>query len=111
VVRCDGRRGLEEGRHVVEELARRYLLDEVGAAVFDACVGELVGVSSGTVPYYLLRRTFKVASWTLGFLFPMRFLSERIASLGCTVLERITSDISRLRGISSLRGVSEALYG
>lgn len=46
--------------------------------------------------------TFRAASWTLGFLFPIRFFSERMASLGCTVLDRITSEISRLRGMSSL---------
>ena len=51
-------------------------------------------------------RTFRVASWILGFLFPIRFFNARIASLGCTVLERITSDISRLRGMSSLQRVS-----
>tara|TARA_R110002003_G_scaffold3_13_gene71 strand:+ start:21268 stop:21585 length:318 start_codon:yes stop_codon:yes gene_type:complete len=32
-----------------------------------------------------------------------------MASLGCTVLERITSDISRFRGMSSLQAVSTVL--
>lgn len=46
--------------------------------------------------------TFKALSWVFGFLSPMRFLRERMASLGGTVFERITSEISRLRAISSL---------
>lgn len=32
----------------------------------------------------------------------MRRFSDRMASLGCTVLDLMTSEISRLRGISSL---------
>ena len=36
-----------------------------------------------------------------GFLLPMRFFSDRMASLGCTVLDRMVSDISRLRAMSS----------
>jgi hypothetical protein len=32
----------------------------------------------------------------------MRFLSERMASLGCTVLDLMMSEISRLRAMSSL---------
>jgi hypothetical protein len=46
----------------------------------------------------------------LGFLWPILFLSDFIASLGCTVFDRITSDISRLRGMSSLFGVSALYY-
>ena len=38
----------------------------------------------------------------LGFLLPMRRLRERMASLGCTVLLRMTSEISRLSAMSSL---------
>ena len=37
----------------------------------------------------------------LGFLLPIRFLSDRIASLGCTVFDLIISEISRLVAISS----------
>jgi hypothetical protein len=33
-----------------------------------------------------------------------------MASLGCTVLDRITSDISRLRGMSSLYTISTTAY-
>jgi len=36
-------------------------------------------------------------------LFPMRRLRDRIASLGCTVLDRMTSEISRFAAISSLK--------
>ena len=36
-----------------------------------------------------------------GFLLPMRFFSDRIASLGWTVFDRIRSEISRLVAISS----------
>lgn len=31
----------------------------------------------------------------------MRFFNARMASLGCTVLDRMTSDISRFKGMSS----------
>jgi len=44
---------------------------------------------------------FKALSWVFGFLLLMRFFSERMASLGCTVLDRMTSEISRLRAMSS----------
>jgi hypothetical protein len=38
-----------------------------------------------------------------GFLLLMRFLSERIASLGWTVLDLMMSEISRLSAMSSLQ--------
>ena len=50
----------------------------------------------------MLLLTFSALSWVFGFLLPMRFLSERIASFGCTVFDRMTSEISKLRAISSL---------
>jgi hypothetical protein len=37
----------------------------------------------------------------LGFLLPILFLSDRMASLGCTVFDLIRSEISRLVRISS----------
>lgn len=46
--------------------------------------------------------TLSAASWMFGFLLPMRRLRERMASLGCTVFERMTSEISRLSAMSSL---------
>jgi hypothetical protein len=47
VVVCPSAAGrLHQGGHVVEELARRYLLDEVGAAVLDAGICELARVSA-----------------------------------------------------------------
>lgn len=46
--------------------------------------------------------TLRAASCTFGFLLPMRFLMERMASFGCTVLERMMSEISRLSAMSSL---------
>jgi hypothetical protein len=51
-----------------------------------------------------------VASWTLGFLWPILRFSDFMASLGCTVLDRITSDISRFSGMSSLHTVSVRCY-
>lgn len=45
--------------------------------------------------------SFSVDSWMLGFLFPIRFFNDRIASLGCTVFDRIRSEISRLKAMSS----------
>jgi hypothetical protein len=47
-------------------------------------------------------RTLSAVSCVLGFLLPMRFFSDRIASLGWTVLDLMTSEISRLSAISSL---------
>jgi hypothetical protein len=41
----------------------------------------------------------------------MRFFSERMASLGCTVLDLITSEISRLRAMSSLEHCQSLLAG
>lgn len=46
--------------------------------------------------------TFNALNCVLGFLLPMRFFRERMASFGWTVLDLMTSEISRLRGISSL---------
>jgi hypothetical protein len=46
--------------------------------------------------------TFRAASWTFGFLFPIRFLSERMASFGWTVFDLMTSEISRFKAMSSL---------
>lgn len=62
--------------------------------------GLLVVVEVGSC--FLSGRTFKALSCVLGFLSPMRFFSERIASLGGTVFDLITSEISRLRAMSSL---------
>ena len=45
--------------------------------------------------------SMRVDNWMFGFLLPMRFLRERMASLGCTVLDLIKSEISRLVAISS----------
>jgi hypothetical protein len=45
----------------------------------------------------------------LGFLLPMRRLRERMASFEGTAFERMTSEISRLREISSL-GEIRALF-
>ena len=47
------------------------------------------------------RRTLSAASWTLGFLFPMRFFNDLAAAIGCTVFERMVSEISRFVAISS----------
>lgn len=46
--------------------------------------------------------TLSVAICTFGFLLPSRFFRDRIASFGCTVLERIMSEISRFNARSSL---------
>lgn len=43
-----------------------------------------------------------------GFLLPMRRLSDRMASLGATVLDLMTSEISRLSAMSSLHVSSSA---
>lgn len=48
------------------------------------------------------KATFKAAICMFGFLLPIRRLRDRIASFGCTVFDRIMSDISKLRAISSL---------
>ena len=46
--------------------------------------------------------TFKAASCTFGFLFPIRFFNDLIASLGWTLFDRMTSEISRVSARSSL---------
>ena len=46
--------------------------------------------------------TFSVASCTFGFLCPIRRFKDLMASLGCTLFERITSEISRFKAMSSL---------
>jgi len=78
----------------------------VGASIFDTGIRELNQLAG----LYMIPRcvsglslTFSALSCVLGFLLLIRFLSDRIASLGCTVLERMTSEISRLRAISSLQ--------
>lgn len=71
------------------------------AAIFDAGIGQLEeesGIASGHVGGEL---TLRALSWVLGFLLPMRRFKERIASLGCTVFDRMESEISRLRAMSS----------
>jgi hypothetical protein len=48
----------------------------------------------------------------LGLVWLMRFFKERMASFGGTFLERMTSEISRLREISSLwRGAWRLVQG
>ena len=47
-------------------------------------------------------RTLRALSWVFGFLLPIRLFSDLIASRGWTVFERMVSEISRLRAISSL---------
>lgn len=54
-------------------------------------------------------RTFRALSWVFGFLLPMRFLRDRMASLGATLLDLMTSEISRFSAISSLKARSLAL--
>ena len=45
----------------------------------------------------------RALSCVFGFLLPMRFLRDLMASLGATVLDLMTSEISRLSAMSSLR--------
>jgi hypothetical protein len=45
--------------------------------------------------------SFKVDICMFGFLLPILFLSDLIASLGCTVFDLMRSDISRLVAMSS----------
>ncbi len=85
----------------------------MGTAILDAGIGELGrlvalpwpdgrGVAGGGAGDVGLSLTFSALSWVLGFLLLMRFLSERMASFGWTVLDLMMSEISRLRAISSL---------
>lgn len=56
--------------------------------------------------------TLRALSWMFGFLCPMRFFRDLIASRGWTVFERMVSEISRLRAMSSLsRSVWELSSG
>ena len=56
--------------------------------------------------------TLKALSWVFGFLLPIRLFRDLIASRGWTVFERIVSEISRLRAMSSLlRSVRSSAAG
>lgn len=57
---------------------------------------------------HVWQRTLRALSWVFGFLLPMRFLSDCMAALGATVLDLMTSEISRLSAISSLYVLSLA---
>lgn len=46
--------------------------------------------------------TFNVAIWIFGFLFSNLRFNAFIASFGCTLFERIISEISKFKAISSL---------
>lgn len=46
--------------------------------------------------------TFRAPNCVFGFLFPIRFFKDLMASLGATVLDRMMSDISRFKAMSSL---------
>lgn len=78
------------------------------ASILETRIGELVSAAvSGDAPKGQGRgvdggRTLRALSWVLGFLFPMRRFSDLIASRGWTVFERMVSEISRLRAMSSL---------
>jgi len=79
----------------------------VGAAILDASIGKLSKLvtermRSGRGAGGGLGRTLSALSWVFGFLLLMRFFSERMASLGCTVFDLMMSEISRLRAMSSL---------
>jgi hypothetical protein len=77
----------------------------MGAAVLYARVGELCYQASvhGTGSLVWTEHvTIKAAIWMFGFLLPIRRFNDRIASFGCTVFERMMSEISRLSAISSL---------
>lgn len=75
----------------------------MGASILYTCVGKLGAISCRSGVPRSGRRTFRALSWVFGFLLPMRFLRERMASLGATVLDLMMSEISRLSAISSLR--------
>ena len=51
--------------------------------------------------HVVARLTPSAASCTFGFLLPIRRLSDLIASFGCTVFDRMMSDISKFRAMSS----------
>lgn len=103
--------GFQQGDEVVHELSRGNLGKEVLAPILDAGICELHGKLAMRMMCVLgrwerlVRRTFNALSWVFGFLSPMRFFKERMASLGGTVLDLTTSDISRLRAISSLQHI------
>ncbi len=76
----------------------------MGSPIFHTCVGKLY--SNKHTPFFAMPTigvciTFNVASWTFGFLWPILFLSDLIASLGGILLDLTISEISKLRAISS----------
>lgn len=112
--------GFEQRDEVVHKLFGGDLGKEMLAAIFDAGVCKLQGMSASrgiakqrkrsdfkvviglASVAWMGRHTFKALSCVFGFLSPMRFLRERMASFGGTVLDLMTSDISRFRAMSSL---------
>lgn len=112
----------EQRDEVIHKLFGGNLGKEMLAAIFDAGVCELwaESASQSTAEYrrgpqalllcgsgcgnvaWAGRRTFKALSCVFGFLSPMRFFRERMASFGGTVLDLMTSDISRFKAMSSL---------
>ena len=71
------------------------------STVFNAGIGELLQLSIDK-RIHPNTHTFRALSCVLGFLLPIRFLSDLIASFGATVLDLMTSDISRFNAMSSL---------
>lgn len=111
--------GFEQRDEIIHELFGGDLGEEMLAAIFDASVCKLWGKSASQniarvaqavrcfgsgleTMAWPGRHTFKALSCVFGFLSPMRFLRERMASFGGTVLDLMTSDISRFRAMSSL---------
>lgn len=75
-----------------------------------SCIGQVRAIGCvGSASWG--HRTFKALSCVLGFLLPMRRLRDRMASLGATVLDLMTSEISRFRAMSSLVRVSHRERG
>lgn len=96
---------MEEGDKIVHKLAGGNFYKEVRASILETGVGEL---NSQQVRPWTIRgsigesgHTTRVDSCVLGLLAPMRRLSDRIASLGWTVFDRMISEISRFSAMSS----------
>ena len=63
---------------------------------------EAISVRKCDPPFFTqVSVSFKAEICTLGFLLPIRLFNDRMASLGCTVLDRMRSEISRLVAMSS----------
>lgn len=76
--------GFQERDKIIHEFPGGDLGEEMGAAILDAGICKLAPCQQDRLWKVFMADwpTSKALSWVLGFLFPMRLLRDRMASLG-----------------------------